>query len=194
MATDDKKKIRFRFDGTNEDAVATAQKNAAKLVTAVSKETQRNIRSLVADAIADGIPPYDAARMIVPMIGLTSAQGQAVRKYRRELIDGGLSLDKTNEKVDKYADELLAQRGETIARTEIMDALNAGQDEAWQQAQDEGLLSDNATKEWIVTDDDLLCEECAAMDGKTVPIGDDFPEGDPPLHPRCRCTTAIGTP
>jgi hypothetical protein len=50
---------------------------------------------------------YDAARTIVPLIGLTSAQGQAVLKYRETLIDNGLTLEKVNDKVDSYAEDLL---------------------------------------------------------------------------------------
>lgn len=186
--------ITFRFDSQAESAVLAAEKRAARLVTQITAETEKNIRNLIAEAIREGIPPYDAARLIVPMIGLTSAQGQAVFKYRTELIDNGLTLEKVNEKTDEYADELLSARGETIARTEIMEALNDGQEASWLQAQDDGLLSANATKEWIVTNDDLLCPECEPMNGQTVPLGDEFPEGDPPLHPRCRCTIAIGTP
>jgi len=187
------KPITFRFDDTAESAVKAAEKMAAQKIVEITDETEKNIRNLIAEAIRDGIPPYDAARTIVPMIGLTSAQGQAALKYRKELIDNGLTLEKVNEKTDKYADELLKSRADSIARTEILDALNTGQDEAWQQAQDKGLLSDNATKEVILTDD--ACDECVAIAAEgPVPIGDDFSEDGPPFHPRCRCTTAISTP
>jgi hypothetical protein len=186
--------IDFRFDGKTPEAVKAAEESAAKMIKDITEETEQNIRNLIASAIRDGIPPYDAARMISSMIGLTAKQGQAAMKYREQLIEDGLSLDTVNEKVDEYSDKLLSDRGETIARTEIMDALNNGQDVVWQQAQDEGLLSKNATKEWIVTPDDALCPQCEAYDGETVPIGDDFEDGDPPLHPNCRCTIAIGEP
>jgi hypothetical protein len=102
------------------------KKAAAKLVTEITDETERAIRNVIAKAIHDGVPPYDAARMIVPTIGLRSDQTQALVKYREQLIDNGLSLDKVNEKVDAYADDLLTSRAETIARSEIMDALNEG--------------------------------------------------------------------
>lgn len=186
-------RVTFSFDSAAPDAVAAAEKMAARMVTEITKETEANIRNLIAQALREGIPPYDAARAIVPMIGLTSSQGQAVFKYRNELIDSGLSLDKVNDKADDYADELLIARGENIARTEILDALNTGQDEAWQQAQDDGLLSENATKEVILTND--ACDFCVSVADKgAVPIGEDFSEEGPPFHPSCRCTVAIGTP
>lgn len=185
--------VDFRFDNEAEGAVKQAEKMAAQMVTEITKETEANIRNLVATAIRDGIPPREAADSIQGLIGLTSAQGQAALKYRAELVDNGLSLDKVNEKVADYADDLLAQRAETIARTEIMDALNTGQDEAWAQAQDQGLLSKEATKEVILSDD--ACEECVAIAANgPVPITEDFEEEGPPFHPRCRCTTAISTP
>lgn len=188
-----KNPISFRFDSQAEAAVKAAEEMAGKMITEITNETEANIRNLIAEAIRSGIPPYDAARTIVPLIGLTSAQGQAVFKYRVELIDNGLAIGKVNEQVDKYADELLVSRGDTIARTEILDALNSGQDEAWQQAQDEGLLTANATKEVIITED--ACEVCVAIaDEGPVPIGDDFSDDGPPFHPRCRCTVAISTP
>lgn len=185
--------IAFRFDSEDEDAIKAAEKMAAQMITEITAETEANIRNLIAEAIREGIPPYEAARTIVPLIGLTSAQGQAALKYRVELINSGLTLEKVNEKVDAYADDLLEQRGDTIARTEILDALNTGQDDAWQQAQDEGLLSDNATKEVILSED--ACEECVAIaEQGPVPVGEDFSEDGPPFHPRCRCATGISTP
>lgn len=185
--------VELRFDSEAEAAVKAAEKLAAKAIVEITNETEANIRNLIATAIRDGIPPYDAARLIQPLIGLTSAQGQAVLKYRAELIDNGLTLEKVNEKVDDYADQLLSARGEAIARTEIMDALNTGQDEAWAQAQEAGLLSRGATKEVILTDD--ACPECVAIAEKgPVPIDEDFAEDGPPFHPHCRCTIAIATP
>ena len=31
------------------------------------------------------------------------------------------------------------------------------------------------------------CDDCAPFDNTTVGIDEDFPEGDPPIHPSCRC-------
>jgi hypothetical protein len=49
------------------------------------------------------------------------------------------------------------ERAELIARTETMRASNEGQQEAWDQAVEEGLLTGNEQQEWIVTPDDRLC-------------------------------------
>lgn len=186
--------VKFGFDNTNPDAQKAALDQAARMVTGISAETEKAIRVVIAQAIRDGVPPYEAAVEILPLIGLTSPQAQAVQNYRDQLEGSGLAGRKIEEKVNEYADQLLEARADAIARTEIMDALNEGQQAAWLQAQDDGVLTEGATKEWITTPDELTCDDCAPMDGKTVPIDSEFDGGDPPLHPNCRCTIAIGTP
>lgn len=85
-------------------------------------------------------------------------------------------------------------RANLIARTESMRAANGGQREAWQQAQDEGLLPKRARKVWIYTDDGSVCDECTELDGKRAPLDGEYPDDGgegPPLHPNCRCTEGI---
>lgn len=93
-------------------------------------------------------------------------------------------------------------RSELIARTTTIWAYNEG---AQQQYAELGIRSER----WLVTEDDVLCDFCRAMDGVVVPIdeafwsagssmeiafdngrrGLDFPFDiqHPPLHPYCRC-------
>lgn len=188
--------VAFAFKGTNPAAQRVAARQAARLVTNVSLETLAALRAVVVRAIREGIPPYDAARIIRELVGMTTQQAQAAMNYREELIDQGLPLERVNTLVDRYAAKKIRERAETIARTEIMDALNEGSEESWREAQAEGLLGDGAKKEWMVAPDDRLCPSCEPMDGVAVPLGDDFstPLGKvsgPPLHPNCRCTTAV---
>lgn len=182
----------FRFDGKNERAQKVAKKRAAALVTRVSSETRQALRAIVVRSIRDGIPVYDAARLMRSLIGTTTAQAAAAASYRAELIDSGLALDKVNARLDRYVEKQIRQRAETIARTETMAALNDGALEGYRQAREEGLLGSDAMKEWIITPDELLCPDCAPMEGVKVPLADlfDTPAGSvpgPPLHPRCRC-------
>lgn len=189
-----KRAIQFRFSGGSKEAQEQAYKTAAKKVVEVTRETKKNIRLLVVEAIKEGLSPDELAKTIIPLVGLTSAQGQAVSKFRDKLDESGLTEEKIDEQVERYADKLLSSRGENIARTEILDALNDGQDASWQQAQDEGLLSENATKEILLSPD--ACEICVgiARESGAVPIGDSFSEDGPPFHPRCGCTIVISRP
>lgn len=70
-------------------------------------------------------------------------------------------------------------RAETVARTELAMADTAGTIAGWTAS---GLVT---AKEWLTAPD--CCDECQDMDGKQVPIDEDFDDGDPPLHPNCRC-------
>lgn len=85
-------------------------------------------------------------------------------------------------------------RADLIAKTELMDAANSGQREAWAQAVEEGLLTGLEMREWIATDDPSLCDHCDRLDGQLAELDGDYPDGGgigPPLHPRCRCTEGI---
>lgn len=88
-------------------------------------------------------------------------------------------------------------RAEEIARTETMTASNVGQQDAWDQAVDDGLLTGNEVQEWIVTPEDRLCPICSDLDGVQAPLGGMFvsANGDQydgaPAHPNCRCTLGL---
>lgn len=42
-------------------------------------------------------------------------------------------------------------------------------------------------KEWRATLDKRACERCSALHGERLALAVRFENGDPPLHPRCRC-------
>lgn len=181
-------RISFSFDAKSTTAAKAAERQGATMVKDITDETMTAVRNAVGRGLRDGIPPYDAARVIKSVIGLNDSQAQAVISYREQLIDNGLTSDRVDTEVNSYADRLLEVRARTIARTEVMDALNAGQSEAFHEAQDAGLLSKDVEKEWITADP---CDDCEEYDGQTVPVAEEFADGDPPLHPNCRCTIGI---
>ena len=191
--------VTFSFDGRNEAAVQAALGIAAKLVKQISVETEQNIRDLITRAIAEGVTPVDTAVQIRAMllldatnemVGLTTIQGNSLAGLRQELLKEGLSLNVVNSKIAERAIKLRSRRANTIARTEILKALNNGQDEAFKQAQAQGLLRKDALKEVVLTVG--ACSIClgVAREGPK-PIGHDFSQPGPPFHPQCRCTIAL---
>ena len=103
------------------------------------------------------------------------------RKHATELID---QLAKTTRQAvkdavaraqeegglrEQYDDILDAvgndERATLIARTESMRAVNEGQRQAWGQAVEDGLLSDDARRTWIATADEGVCPICDGLDG-----------------------------
>lgn len=188
----------FGFNAKLPAAQQAARRYSYRMVREVSQETRRALKSIVARGIREGIPPYDLARLIVGtpgnpgLIGLTVSQSNAVLNYRESLINQGRSAAQVERMASRYAKRKLIQRGQAIARTETMRALNAGMTESWKQAQAAGLLRKNANIEWMVSPDDRLCDLCMGMEGEVAPVGGVF-KGNyfPPAHPMCRCTVGI---
>jgi hypothetical protein len=93
-----------------------------------------------------------------------------------------------------------------IARTETMRAANMGAFDEWRAAGDAGLFDvRSAQRIWIATPDDRACDDCLSLDGEVIGFEETFTvpgeETDdeesslsadmPPLHPMCRCSTAL---
>jgi hypothetical protein len=190
--------ITFRFDAKTPDAERIAARQAARMVTRVSKDTRDAIRALIVRSIREGIPVYDAARMLPRMIGMNAPQAQAAFNYRIQLINSGLPMERINVLMGRYVRRKIRERARMIARSEVISALNEGQQATWRQAKRDGLLPGGVEKEWITTPFDA-CLTCVDLDGKHVPLNEKFesmvgPLSGPTAHPNCRCALAIWTP
>jgi len=171
----------------------------------------RNPRNVALDIIGRVDPT--TGRRTGGIVGLTDQQAKWVANARRELsgvpdaayfsrvqrdrrfdkivqraINDGKPLDagKVDALIGKYSDNLLQLRGETIARTEMLQALAKSQDEAIRQAIDTGAVKpQNITKKWDATGDKRTRESHAAMDGQSVKMDEAFttPDGHKLLIP-----------
>lgn len=106
----------------------------------------------------------------------------------RKAIAAGKPVDlATIDKIaDRYADRLLQLRGENIARTESLAALNAGRQEAFSQAVQSGKLSQrNVRKVWSSTMDGRTRDSHTKMNGVTVDFDEPFtmPSGNRMMRP-----------
>jgi hypothetical protein len=78
----------------------------------------------------------------------------------------------------RYEDRLLKLRGDTIARTEALQALNKAADESLRQVVDEGLAPPDAVKRvWDATGDSRTRDSHAAMDGQEAGMDEPFTTG-----------------
>lgn len=154
------------------------------------------------------------------IIGLTSQQAGYVRRAREQIENGDagyfdrklrdkrfdgtikrairdgkpLSRADVDKITGRYADRLLAHRGEVIARTESIAALHAGQFEAARQLVDSGKVrADQITKVWDATGDVRTRLTHAAMDGQSKRLNEPFvsPSGALMMHPH---DTTLGAP
>jgi len=170
----------------------------------------RNPRNIALDIVGRLNP--DTGRRDGGIIGLSAPQEKWVANARRDLNDLSehyftreardkrfdsivrkaikddkpLSGAKIDAIIGRYSDNLLLQRGETIARTEAIQSLNKAADDAFRQAISEGTLLPSAvTKTWDSAGDSRVRETHRIMDGQVVQMDQPFqsPDGAQLLFP-----------
>lgn len=108
--------------------------------------------------------------------GITKVTRDIVSKtIERFITTPGATRETMEEALRPIFGEVRASR---IAVTETTRAYAEGEKQTVEIAKEAGY---NMRKKWHTNEDELVCPECAALDGK------DPGEIDPPLHPNCRC-------
>lgn len=153
------------------------------------------------------------------ILGLTARQTQAVLNYRRYLTEGrpealeralrdhrydrrvqqgNLTPEEIDFLVGRYEARYLAYRAETVARTESIRALSAGQRASWEDAISRRLVDPNdLVKVWHTAKDERVREAHRKMQGVTVRYNESFMTDDmgaiwgPPLAIQCRCVCFV---
>lgn len=208
--------FKLRFNDADPRATQWAMERAGQLVKGVSDEVEELINDVVTQAVDGKISVREAQRRLQRTVGLHPRWQQAVNNTHSRLVKGfiasGLSEEdaqaQAQQASQKYQDRLVRARSKNIARTEIATAQNEGRWVAWQQADDAGLVKlDNSVKEWrtapeFVSSKTVVCPICAPLDGKRIPVNENFqtglrahPDGIkmPPAHPSCRCRAVLVT-
>jgi len=189
----------LRFDIFNPRAVDYARQRSAQLVSQVSEVTRQGIQRIITEGVEEGLTIGQQSKRIKELLALTPRQVSAVENFKAMLQAEGRKPAQVKRMVERYRQRQLKFRATRIARTETISAVNAGQEEVWSQAIDQGLLDMDARKFWVVTPDDKLCTICAPIpddNSKGVPIGGTFETSEgmlegPPAHPNCRCALSL---
>lgn len=181
-------RLHLSFAQLSDAVLAEIRVRAANRVVGVVDETRLAIRGAVERAYAAGKPPRAAAKEIKAIVGLTDRQAASVDAMRAE--------GATDAELARATKKMIAQRANTIARTEANIAMNAGQRATWRDLVDQRLLAPELwVREWLtVTPASRVCELCQPLDGATAPIDGAYPEpgaDGPPLHPNCRCSEVL---
>jgi hypothetical protein len=175
------------------------QMQMAREVIRAGIETGRNPRQVALDLV--GRIDKATGKRSGGFIGLTSQQAQWVMNAERQLRDldaGYFSRGRRDKRYDRlvlraikdgkplaeadirqitqrYRDRLLNLRGETIARTEALNALRAGRHEGYQQLIDSGnVRSDQVTVTWSATMDGRTRDSHQALNGQKIRFGQLF--------------------
>lgn len=182
----------------NPEAVRWAESAAGELVTNLIKGEKESIQALIVDATKGNADVRQTAKQLRDFIGLDKRREKAVLKYEQELIAEGLDQATIDKRLAKYTAAQLKDRSLSIARTEIVQAHNMGQQALWDEAIKNGFINPQAMqKKWIVTDDDKLDKKiCLPLDDVVVEIQEPFQATNgqhmtPPAHPRCRCAVGL---
>lgn len=170
------------FNGRHDRAEAWVREQAGKLIEGIIEDQRQAIRAVIEEGVTSGKNPRAIALDIIGrvnkvtgrreggLIGLSSAQTDAVIKAARELasgdpkamlrylnrtrrdarfdrlvrkaIEGGKKLSAADQAriIGRYKDRLLQLRGENIARTEALNAYRAGRHEGFAQLADSGTI------------------------------------------------------
>ena len=220
-----------RFDQTDPAVIQAARQNQLEWVRDMTVETRQTVRQVIYDGTVRSANPREIARDIRDSIGLAPQQEVAVRSYRRALeqqdyanaldrqLSSGhsdrtiaaaqdarraLSADQIDTAVERYRQNQVNYRAETIARTETLRNVHAGVTAAYDQAIARGDLdADQLEKEWIHAGGGRFSRpEHVALDGTMVGWGEAFDVGGARMqHPgdpaggaentaNCRCTFA----
>lgn len=163
----------------------------------------------------DGISLFGASVGVAIDYTLTNAQAaEWASKYAYDLVKG---IDKVTRDVLSQAVTMFVEtpgftigdlvdmlpfaeeRALNIATTEVTRAYAQGQLLAGEELRDE-FPDVKIVKQWFTNNDDRVCELCSPLDGMIVPFDDNFytPEneyqdGNPPIHSRCRCWLETST-
>ena len=186
----------IRFDLMNPHAAEYAATSSSTLITHINESQRAAVRVLIEGAVGTGRTVQETARDLRNVVGLRPDQAHALLQFRERMAGRDLTIDQVERKVERYANALLKQRGELIARTEILTAANRGQLELWREARRQGSLDGTWLKQWILTEDELLCPSCEPLDDEPVGLTEHFDSDigsvqHPPLHPNCRCTLGL---
>lgn len=190
--------ITLRMDLIDDKAVAWAEQHSSRFVTEIVDEQRATIRSLVADSVRGNMDTDDLAAKLSRTVGLTDRYSRAVDNAYNSTYLSQINAGRTPEQArqvaerlaDGYRQRLLRARAQTIARTEIHAAQNAGRYAGWEDAISQGFASTQSRKQWVTYDP---CQVCAPMDGEIVLWNENFSNGNgmPAAHPNCVCQAIL---
>lgn len=163
----------FDFTPLLIDQAVLAGQEALKLIKSEDIYTPDNLRKHIAENVAkftQSLLDTDRERL-VNLLSNGIEQGQNINEIRNSITTAFENYSKN--------------QAYTITRTEVARASTQGALDAWEQS---GLVEG---KQWVVMQGGDECDaydgQVEALDGNFYADTTEFADGDPPLHPNCKC-------
>lgn len=178
------------FDDSEDDFLAQAQLDFTPLLDSLATLAGQEAMKIAGsdqiyipfkyrDEIAKNVAKFTKSMLdtdrqtLINIISNGIAEGQSVPEIR-----GAIQAD---------FDNISKSQAQRITRTEVSRVSNQASIDAWEQS---GVVEG---KQWVIQGAD---DECADYDGDIVALDEnfygidtEFQDGDPPLHPNCKCGT-----
>lgn len=170
-----------------------ARSRGQRAADRIAGEIENAMEGVIDRAIREGTTPFDAARVLAQMIGMTESGTQAALNYRAAVINLGSYPTTLENAFERYVNQRMRARTADLAQYEAQGALQEGETLEWLAAMADGRIPRGAKELWVAQPD--ACDACADLDGETGPVGGDFDgEGRPPKHKHCQCEIVLVWP
>lgn len=133
------------------------QSYVARLAQGQRALSSRTARESIHRWLEQGASEKTITERIRQVFALSPRQAMAVDNRRRGLIDSERSSGAVSRDTRRYAEKLLGQKTQLIARTESVASLNFGRQIMYEKAVGDGTLPTDTHKQWITAGDEWVC-------------------------------------
>lgn len=181
-------KVKDYFDDSEEDFLTQAQLDFTPLLidqaVLAGQEALKLIKS------HDIYTPYDLRKKIAENVAkFTQSMLDTDRQKIIDILNNGItegqSIPEIRNKITADFSDISKNQAMLITRTEVSRVSNQGAIDAWNQS---GLVEG---KQWVVMQGGDECDaydgQVESLDGNFYADTTEFADGNPPLHPNCKC-------
>lgn len=167
------------FDHLSPQVIAAINTLESKVITALQSDIREAVRTAVRTGLETGKGASYAAKQIRPIIGMSPTQVENAAKFEAKLREQGLDAATIEQRVATYRKKAIALNAETNAGTATKDAYKRGQQLAWQDAVDKGVVDGaRLRKQWIGVMDNRERPEHVAMEKQVQPYDSPYSNGE----------------
>lgn len=176
-----------RFSVLRDPYASWLRERERMLSVELLRQAIQNLQGIVRRGLAEGASTLEIAGRIRLQLWLTPAHSAAVDALRASMKAAEVVMGVRARAIARAVARYRAYRSIQIAANEVQAAINAARMLIWRELAQAGAIPPDSRIQWYTVPDERRCEECRPYHLTTIPVGSSFPDGDPPLHPHCRC-------